>query len=107
MASIHKKAGASGRVSPYWQAKFRGVDGQTIWRSTKQTDHKKAIEVARKWEKAARAAASSELTQAASIRLLDEFMQITLGQNLHVQSTEAYLEEWLKGKKASGTSSGT
>jgi integrase len=107
MASIHKKAGASGRVSPYWQAKFRGVDGRTIWRSTKQTDHKKAIEVARKWEKAARTAASSELTQAASIRLLDELMQITLGQNLHVQSTEAYFEEWLKGKKASGTSSGT
>jgi integrase len=107
MASIHKKAGESGKVSPYWQAKFRGIDGRSIWRSTKQTDHRKAIEVARTWEKAARAAASSELTQAASIRLLDELMQTTLGQNLDVQSIESYFEEWLKGKNASGTSSGT
>jgi integrase len=38
---------------------------------------------------------------------MNELMQITLGQNLHVQSTEAYSQEWLKGKKASGTSSGT
>src|ERR1700747_3325977 len=50
MASIHRKAGASGKTSPFWQAKFRGADGRTIWRSTKRTDHRKAIAVARKWE---------------------------------------------------------
>src|ERR1700676_3731812 len=75
MASIHRKRGASGKVSPFWQAKFRSADGSTVWRSTKQTDSRKAIEVARKWEKAARLAANSELTQSASIRLLDELME--------------------------------
>jgi len=107
MASIHRKRGASGKVSPYWQAKFRSADGSTVWRSTKQTDSRKAIEVARNWEKAARLAASSELTQAASIRLLDELMEATIGENLEVHSVEAYLDQWLQAKKATGTSPGT
>ena len=107
MASIHREHGASGKVSPYWQAKFRSADGSTVWRSTKQIDSRKAIEVARKWEKAARLAASSELTQAASIRLLDELMEVTIGEHLDVQSAEAYIEQWLQAKKATCTSSGT
>jgi integrase len=107
MASIHRKAGASGKTSPFWQAKFRSADGRTIWRSTKQTDHRKAIAVARKWEIAARLAASSELTQAASIRLLDELMETTIGERLNVRSVESYFAEWFKGKKATGTSPGT
>ena len=107
MASIHRKRGASGKVSPFWQAKFRSADGSTVWRSTKQTDSRKAIEVARKWEKAARLAANSELTQSASIRLLDELMEVTIGEHLDVQSVETYIEQWLRSKKATGTSSGT
>ena len=95
MASIHRKSGASGKVSPFWQAKFRSADGSTVWRSTKQTDSRKAIEVARKWEKAARLAANSELTQSASIRLLDELMEVTIGEHLNVQSVETYIEQWL------------
>jgi integrase len=63
--------------------------------------------VARKWEKAARLAASSELTQAASIKLLDELMETTVGEKLNVQSVESYFAEWFKGKKATGTSPGT
>ena len=78
-----------------------------MWRSTKQTDSRKAIEVARKWEKAARLAANSELTQSASIRLLDELMEVTIGEHLEVQSVEDYIEQWLRSKKATGTSSGT
>ena len=107
MASIHRKRGASGKVSPFWQAKFRSADGSTVWRSTKQTDSRKAIEVARKWEKAARLAANSELTQSASIRLLDELMEVTIGEHPDVQSVETYIEQWLRSKKATGTSSGT
>jgi hypothetical protein len=78
-----------------------GADGITLWRSTKQTDHRKAIDVARNWEKAARMAASSELTQAASIKLLDELMETTIGENLNVRSVEAYFAEWLKRRSFS------
>jgi hypothetical protein len=98
MASIHRKRGASGKVSPYWQAKFRSADGSTVWRSTKQTDSRKAIEVARNWEKAARLAASSELTQAASIRLLDELMEATIGENLEVGFVTVLFRGWLTPK---------
>jgi integrase len=95
------------RTSREATAKFRGADGRPIWRSTKQTDHRKAIAVARKWEQAARLAASSELTQAASIRLLDELMETTIGENFNVRSVESYFAEWFKGKNATGTSPGT
>ena len=57
-------------------------------------------------EKAARLAANSELTQSASIRLLDELMEVTIGEHLEVQSVETYIQQWLRSKKATGTSSG-
>src|SRR5690348_1750095 len=106
MASIHKKTGASGKVSPYWHAKFRGQDGQILWRSTKQTDPRKAMEVAKKWEKAARLASMTELTQAASMRLLDELMETTTGEHLNVQTIDAYFGEWIKGKTTTGAAAG-
>jgi site-specific recombinase XerD len=38
---------------------------------------------------------------------LDELMEVTIGENLDVQSVEAYFDQWHKGRKATGTSSGT
>jgi hypothetical protein len=74
---------------------------------TENAERPVKIEVARKWEKAARLAANSELTQSASIRLLDELMEVSIGEHLDVQSVETYIEQWLRSKKATGTSSGT
>jgi len=34
-------------------------------------------------------------------------MEVTIGENLDVQSVEAYFDQWRKGKNATGTSSGT
>jgi len=34
-------------------------------------------------------------------------MEVTIGDHLDVQSAEAYIEQWLQAKKATGTSSGT
>jgi hypothetical protein len=86
---------------------FAALTVQLCGDQPKQTDSRKAIEVARKWEKAARLAANSELTQSASIRLLDELMEVTIGEHLDVQSVETYIEQWLRSKKATGTNSGT
>ena len=86
MASIHGKAGASGKTSPFWQAKFRGADGRTIWRSTKQTDHRKAIAVARKWEIAARLAASSELTQAAAVAEVERTRYLSASDRIKLRN---------------------
>jgi hypothetical protein len=78
-----------------------------FWRSIKQTDSRKAIEIARKWEKAARLAANLELTQATSLRLLDELMEITIGENLIMQSIDSFCGEWRETKKSTGTTRGT
>jgi hypothetical protein len=51
-------------------------------------------------------AGSSELTQAASIKLLDELMETTIGEKLNVQSVEAYFAEWLKRKEGDKDESG-
>ena len=77
MASVYKKTGASGVESPYWQAKFRGLDGRAIWLSTKQRDHRKAMAVSERWEKAVRLASGWELTQNRSQKILDEVAEIT------------------------------
>lgn len=34
-------------------------------------------------------------------------MEVTIGEHLDVQSVETYIEQWLRSKKATGTSSGT
>ena len=85
-ASIHRKAGPSGKTSPFWQAKFRGADGRTIWRSTKQTDHRKATAVARKWEIAARLAASSELTQAAAVAEVERTRYLSASDRIKLRN---------------------
>src|SRR5947209_1100093 len=56
MASVYRKAGASGKMSLYWQSKFSGPDGRAVSKTTKLTDRKAALALAREWEKAAAAA---------------------------------------------------
>jgi site-specific recombinase XerD len=34
-------------------------------------------------------------------------MEVSIGEHLDVQSVETYIEQWLRSKKATGTSSGT
>ncbi|HEY0792898.1 MAG TPA: hypothetical protein VGD78_17670, partial [Chthoniobacterales bacterium] len=107
MASIHRKAGASGKVSPYWQAKFRGPDGRVLWKTTKQSDSRKAAEVARVWEKAARLANRTELTQVAGIQLLDALIEATSGERFQNQTVEDYFGEWTAGKATTGAARST
>jgi hypothetical protein len=62
-------------------AKFRDGSGRVVMRSTKQTDRRLALKIAEQWEAAARKARSHELTQAASVRILGELMELTIGEN--------------------------
>jgi hypothetical protein len=61
MASIYKKAWASGAESPYWQAKLRGLNGRRVWLSTKQTEYRRAKTVASRWEECVELAGRQEL----------------------------------------------
>ena len=54
-------------------------------------------------EKAARLAANSESTQSASIRLLDELMEVTIGRTPRgSKRRNLQSRQWLRSKKATG-----
>lgn len=86
--------------------KFRGPDGRIVMRSTKQTDLRLARKVADAWEDAARKARAGELTQAASVKLLNELLERT-GERIVTISTRDYFTEWLARKTAHGKASST
>jgi integrase len=105
MASVYRKAGASGKLSPYWQAKFSGPDGKPVSKTTELTDRKAALALAREWEKAAASARQGMLSQAASMQLLDKWMQMTTGERFNVPTVEKYCQDWLESKKNVGKTS--
>jgi integrase len=118
MASITRKTGASGVLSPYWQAKFNGPDGRVVWLSTKLTNQKKALAVAERWERAAQLAAKWELTQERSNQILGQVSEIarnpatidatrtllgellihSIGETFKGQNFEQFCLDWLEGK---------
>ena len=93
--------------SKYWIAQFAGPDGRRLNRSTKQVDRRKALAVAEKWEKAAQKARLCELTQAASIKILGELMELTTGAVLNVQSIEGLLRGWMADRATLGRTDAT
>jgi integrase len=120
MASVYRKKGASGKQSPYWQAKIRGLKGRQLWLSTKVQQKKAALQVAELLEKACRAAEDNTLSQtsarqivdrigeitksAAALKvardLIDDLLKETVGEGgLEGQNFERFCEDWLLSKK--------
>ena len=98
MASLHKDP--RGR-SPYYYAAFGLSNGKHVFRSTKQTDRKKAWQVALGWEKAKELADRGELTESASRKVLD-LIRESVGDNaLRTVTVREFFTNWLDGKKLS------
>jgi integrase len=96
VASIHKDPRGK---SPYWYVAYTLVDGRRAFRSTKQTDRKKAWDVARTLEKAAQKARAGELTEAVVRKLLGDVLE-SAGQNpLATETSRSFFATWLSGKK--------
>lgn len=100
MASIAKdKRGKT----PYWIACWTDpATGRQLKRSTKTTDRDLAIRTALQLERAAKEAASGELTEArARVLISDLLEQSTAGkESVRVTTTRAFFKTWLEGKKA-------
>ncbi|MGA8654571.1 MAG: tyrosine-type recombinase/integrase [Chthoniobacterales bacterium] len=107
MASVHRRVSPTGALSPYWSAKFRDASGRVMMKTTKEIDGRKALKIAQAWEKAARMAAAGELTQAASMELLDALMQETTGERFNTQGIEDFCREWMAGRKQVGKAAST
>lgn len=101
MASLFKHPN-----SPYWSACFTLPDGKRTKRSTKQTKHAKALTVALEFERAAKAARCSELTESQARKVVADILERTGGEVLRTPSIKAFLTGWLLTKestKAAGT----
>jgi hypothetical protein len=118
MSSITRKVGNSGKLSPFWRAKFRGPDGRTVWLTTRCKDSRKSLAIAKLWERSADLAASWELNQAKAQKLMAEVQKVyphpdtlaitkdlidrllrdTIGGALIGQDFAVFAHEWLAGK---------
>jgi integrase len=96
VASLHKDPRGK---SPYWYCAFVLADGRRAFRSTKQTDRKKAWDVARALEKAGEKARSGELTEVAVRKLLDDVLESAGHQALSQGTARAFFTSWLAGKQ--------
>jgi integrase len=94
MASIHKHG-----KSPYWYVAYTLVDGRRVFRSTHQTDRKKATEVARTLERAAKAARADELTETRVRKWLDELLESTGLSPVRNTTARSFCGEWVAGKR--------
>jgi len=124
VASVHRKSGASGKESPYWNAKFKGPHG-TVWTLTTELREKKpARSLARAWERTAETGYNGHLTHAKaqkflaecaeitrgdgyrkSEEFLDECLRISTGSGLNIPTAERYFRDWLEAKEQLGRTS--
>jgi integrase len=125
MASIYRKTGASGATSPFWQARLKGIAGERLWISTKQTNQKKALAIALRWEEAAALAEKQELNTVKATQILEAIERLTktpgtieatralfdallrdsIQEDLKGQNFARYCDEWLAQRTGVAASS--
>jgi integrase len=97
MASIRRREG-----SKYWFGCVTLPNGRRVQRSTKQTDRKKAQQVADKWEAATRGRVTARQTQ----RVIADLYRDITGERLVFPTVREYFNSWVARKKPE-TSPGT
>jgi integrase len=96
MASLHKDPRGK---SPYWYVAFSLADGRRAFRSTRQTDRRRAAEVARTIERASRAARCNELTESHVRKWMDELLESTGQSPARNITVRSFALDWLAGKR--------
>jgi integrase len=89
VASVHKKRG-----SKFWHAAFTLPDGRRTFRSTKETDKSRAIQVGLQWEKASRRRVAKDQAQ----RVLADIVRIGTGDDFQVETLHKHCQRWLQRK---------
>ena len=90
MASLHTDPRGK---SPYWYVAYTLADGRRVFRSTRQSDRKKAAEVARTLERASAAARAGELTETHVRKWLDEMLESTGLAPVRIVSVRSFSSE--------------
>ncbi len=91
--------------SPFWICCYTAADGRRLKKSTKQTDRGKALEVCLALERAEGMAKRGTLTETRARQLIGEVLERTTGEALPFYTVEAWLRDWLRGKKVSKSAS--
>lgn len=103
MASIHKDPR---NKSPYFYCAFVSSDGKRAFKSTKQTDRKKAEVTCRAFEDAASEGRAGVLSEIQARKVLEEIYEKTGNGKIDFDTVASYLDGWLKSK-AKNTSEST
>src|SRR6266513_1664368 len=102
MPSIHKQPGR-----PYWFCAFSIFDPQTnrsrrVFRSTKTSDRKQALEICRAWHKAALKARNGRLSVDAAREVIaqgvSDVFAATSTESLPSASVHSWCDTWLQAK---------
>jgi integrase len=85
--------------SPFWYACYTTADGRRLKKSTKQTDQRKALEMARGLEKAAKEARGKRLTEARALDLVSEILEgVNGGEGLRIFTVRQWFGDFVKRK---------
>jgi Site-specific recombinase XerD len=88
--------------SPFWYACFTTADGRRLKKSTKETSHAKALQMALGWEKAAKEAREKRLNEARTREILSEILgSVNGGEGLRVFTVEDWFDHFVKQKQKS------
>src|SRR4029434_1680354 len=102
MPSIHKQPGR-----PYWFCAFSIFDPQTlkskrVFRSTKTTDKKQALEICRAWHRAALKARNGKLNEDSARAIIaqgvSDVLMTVSAESLPSASIKSWCETWLAAK---------
>src|SRR5215471_18432409 len=96
MASTREREG-----SKFWFACITLPNGRRVQRSTKETDRKKAQQIADKWEAATRAHVTARQTQ----RVIADLYRDITGNLIEFPTVREYFDKWLEDKRPETRSS--
>ena len=90
MASIRQR-----EDTKFWFACFTLPNGRRVQRSTKETDRKKAQQIADKWEAATRGRVTARQTQ----KVIADLYRAMTGEHLVFPTVREYFDSWVARKK--------
>ncbi len=95
MATVVKR-----KESKFWCAVWWGINGKQIWRSTKQTDKKKALADALEYERAENSARDSGLLEAQARKIVADILERAGIKDIFKNpSIKEWLDEWVASKQ--------
>ena len=83
-------------TSRYWIASFYDARGRLHRRSTRETNRARALEIAKKYERAAKAKGNPQRVR----KILSEFLRDHFGEELPFAAANDFIGQWLAARKA-------